>query len=475
MLVLPILALGIAARFRQYLGCPSYWYDEAYLLLNIFEKSYTDLLGALQYNVVIPPLFLWMLRGLYLVAGSSEWVMRLPAIVACLAGLFLMIPLARRVVGPGMWVCAVGLCALSDHHLMHGCEVGPYSIDFLMTEIILLTTCALLMSTTGPRSRAWSLAGLLVAACVGPWVSFPSVFVLCGAGLALFREALRLRTRSVWVSWFALCGVCFASTFALWYVSARHLYYPGLREHWTQGWHGFPASSSPGAMLKWSCGYLVDLGDYGTRSMGIPLLLLGVLGGTVLWTRWRSLFLLLAGPIVLAGVAACLRLYPLGDRTLFFLVPCAWLLAACGLEVVVQRLPERFIWLRLTCLAVLLLPGAVEMTKSLFVVAPKVEFREAFAYVHRHWCSGDSLWVSHPEVYEVYFGSDLGVLGYHTPPEQITRAASMGRFWIVGPPQDQRLFDYAGVSAALREAHCVPIQRHQVKGLEIVLYSPPTE
>src|SRR5438132_12628876 len=131
MLMLAILALGIAARCRQYVGCPSYWYDEAYLLLNIFEKSYTDLLGALQYNVVIPPLVLWMLRGLYLVAGSSEWVMRLPAAVACLAGLFLMIPLARRVVGPGIGVCAVSLCALLDHHLMHGCEVRPYSIDFL--------------------------------------------------------------------------------------------------------------------------------------------------------------------------------------------------------------------------------------------------------------------------------------------------------------------------------------------------------
>jgi hypothetical protein len=474
MLVLPVLALGIAARCRQYLGCPSYWYDEAYLLLNIFEKSYTDLLGALQYNVVIPPLFLWMLRGLYLVAGSSEWVMRLPAAVACLAGLFLMVPLARRVVGPGMWVCAVSLCALSDHHLMHGCEVRPYSIDFLLTEIILLTTCALLTPTTGPRSRAWALAGLLVAAWVGPWVSFPSVFILCGATLALLAQALQSRLHSDWVSWFAFCGVCLLSTFGLWYVSARHLYYPGLREHWTQGWHGFPASPAPGAALKWSFGYLIDIGDYGTRSMGIPLLLLGALGGAALWIRSRPLALLLASPIMIAGAAACLRLYPLGDRTLFFLVPCAWLLAACGLGVVVQRLPERFAWLRLVSLAVLVLPGAVDMTKSLFVVSSKVEFRQAFAYVHQHWYSGDTLWVFHREVYEAYFGRDPSVLGYHTPLEQVQRAASTGRLWIVCPPRDPGRCDSAGVLAWLRAAQCVPVRHHQVKGLDILLYAPPT-
>jgi hypothetical protein len=52
-----LLALGIAARCRQYVGCPSYSYDEAYLLLNVFERSYTELVGALSHNLVVPPLF----------------------------------------------------------------------------------------------------------------------------------------------------------------------------------------------------------------------------------------------------------------------------------------------------------------------------------------------------------------------------------------------------------------------------------
>src|SRR5947209_6798894 len=101
---LALLLLGLAARFRQFLGCPSYWYDEAYLLVNIFDCSFAELLGPLRAQVVIPPLFLWILRGLYLLLGGSEGAMRLPALLAGVAGLFLSVPLARRVVGSPGWL-----------------------------------------------------------------------------------------------------------------------------------------------------------------------------------------------------------------------------------------------------------------------------------------------------------------------------------------------------------------------------------
>jgi hypothetical protein len=89
-----LIVLGIALRVRQYAACPSYWYDEAYLLLNIFHKSFVELLGPLREDQAAPPLFLWLLRGLYRLGGGSEWWMRLPALTASVAGLLVMLPLA---------------------------------------------------------------------------------------------------------------------------------------------------------------------------------------------------------------------------------------------------------------------------------------------------------------------------------------------------------------------------------------------
>src|SRR5262249_47195988 len=144
--------LGIALRIRQYAAFPSYWYDEAYLLLNVFQKSFIELLGPLGDNQAAPPLFLWLLRGLYrLVGGNEEW-MRLPALGASVAGLLVVAPLARRVAGRRGWLWAVAFCALGHHAAAHAGEVKPYAFDLLMTEIILLTSLfSLLVRKLWPR------------------------------------------------------------------------------------------------------------------------------------------------------------------------------------------------------------------------------------------------------------------------------------------------------------------------------------
>ncbi len=471
---LAFLALGIAARCRQYVGCPSYWYDEAYLLLNIFEKSYTDLIGPLQYHVVIPPLFLWILRGLYVLAGPSEWAMRAPALAAGLAVLLLMIPLARRICGSPGWLWAAGFCALSDHALMHSCEVRPYSCDILLTEAVLFTTYSFLATSLSPRSQSWGYGGLLALALLAPWISFPSVFALGGASLAILVGAFQRRVRALWVRWLVFNALFFASALALWYFVGRHLYYPGLGEHWTQGWNGFPDTSSPrcGWALKWAMRCVIDLGNYGTTGMGIPLVLLGTLGIVMLWRRSPPLAVLLVSPAVLGGLAAFLHRYPLGDRTAFFIVPCLWLLAAGGIGTLVNRMHGRFAWLGLALLAALLMPGAVVMTKSFFRVQPKAQFREAFTYVREHWSAGDRLWVSHPEVYEVYYGRDATLLGYYTPPEVVANVARSGRLWTVCVPQEGDNITFPEVFKSLRAVQSVPIMRHRVKGLEVVLFAP---
>src|SRR5262245_12641812 len=133
-----LVLVGSAARLRQYLAAPSFWYDEAFLLTNVCEMSFSELVGPLRDNQVAPPLFLWTLRALYVALGSGELVMRVPAIAASVAALLLMIPLARRVVGSPRWIWAVGLCAFSNHALAHAYQVKPYAVDFLVTQIIVL-------------------------------------------------------------------------------------------------------------------------------------------------------------------------------------------------------------------------------------------------------------------------------------------------------------------------------------------------
>lgn len=467
---LVFLALGCAARCRQYLAGSSYWYDEAYLLLNIFQKSFTDLLGPLDYSVVLPPLFLWLLRGAYTTLGGSELAMRLPALVTGLAAVGLMVPLGRRLVGGAGWVAAAALVAVSDHALFHACEVRAYSADLLVTEVVLLAATLYLDPAAGPRSRARAFLLLGAAALVGPWLSFPSAFVLAGASLALLAAALRDGDRPAWCCWGILNLLLLLSGLTLWYLSARHLYYPGLREHW-EGWNGFPDLSSARAALAWVGACLAAIADYGTSGMAVPLLALAAGGLVVLARRSGPTAILLVAPLVAALAAAFLRKYPLSDRTVLFLTPCLWLLAAAGLDALLRHPRPAARGTAFAALLLLLAPGTARMVKYVVVSSPRLEYREALAHVRTHWAAGDAVWVLHPEVYRVYHSQAEAPLGYYTPSADVLQAAGRGRLWLVTAQGRSYVKDFPDLFAGLESPSFLLLERHHVKGLEVRLYT----
>jgi hypothetical protein len=468
-IVLAFVALGIALRFRHYAACPSYWYDEAYLLLNVFRKSFVDLLGPLRDNQAAPPLFLWLLRGLYQLVGKSEWWMRLPALAASIAGLLVMAPLARRVAGRRGALWAVAFCALGHHAADHACEVKPYTLDFLMTELILLAALRCQAVVSGWRPRV----ALCLLAVLAPWASYPSVFLLGAASLALLVHPLRHRFAAHARTQIAFActvgGLTVLSSFLLWRLAIRHQTTPALRAFWNAS---FLDLSSPGAAAVWTERCLIEIGNYGTREMGLPLVLLALVGAISLRRRPARLMFLI-GPFLLTLFASGIYLYPLGGRLLFFLVPCLWLLSARGIDVLTRRLSVHRTWLGWLLPAVLLVPALLWGGQRLLVVTPRCQFREAFAYVEAQRQPGEVVWVSHPQVYEVYHGRAPHLSGYSSP-ARVEQAARTGRLWMVCAVAGSReRYTAADTVARVKAASCTVMERQHFRGLEVVLYGPP--
>jgi 4-amino-4-deoxy-L-arabinose transferase-like glycosyltransferase len=469
-ILIVLLVLGIALRVREYAACPSYWYDEAYLLLNVFRKSFVDLLGPLRDNQAAPPLFLWLLHGLYQLVGGGEWWMRQPALAASVVGLVVMAPLARRVAGRRGSMWAIAFCALGHHAIAHANEVKPYALDFLMTELILMAALRCQAVVSGWRPRA----ALCLLAVLAPWASYPAMFVLGGASLALLVNAFRHRhaayARVQLILACAVGGLSVLSSLILWQLAVRHQATSVLRAFWKTS---FVDLSSPGAGLAWIERFLVEIGNYGTREMGLPLVVLALIGAASLRRRPARLVLLTA-PLPLALVASVLRLYPLGGRLLFFLVPCLWLMAARGIDVLTRRLPVRTAWLGWILPAVLLAPALLWVVQFLIVVTPRCQFREAFAYVTAHRQTGEVLWVSHPQVYEVYYGRPPDLSAYSSP-ARVEQAARTGRLWMVcAVAGSHERYTAADTVARVKAASGAVIDRRRFRGLEVVLYGPPT-
>ncbi|MHB1423445.1 MAG: hypothetical protein ACYC3I_09685 [Gemmataceae bacterium] len=467
--LIALFALGVALRVRQYAACPSYWYDEAYLLLNVFHKSFVALLGPLRDNQAAPPLFSWLLHGLYRLVGGSEWWMRLPALAASVAGLMVMAPLARRVAGRRGWLWAVAFCALGHHAAAHAGEVKPYALDFLMSEAILLATvyCQLIVSMLWPRIF------LCLLAILAPWASYPSLFVLGAASLTLLVDAFRRRhtpqARTYIILACAVGGLSVLSCLVLWRLAVRHQTTATLRAFWNPS---FLDLSSPAAAASWIGRCFIEIGNYGTREMGLPLDVLALVGAASLRRRPARLVLLMV-PFLLALLASALRLYPLGGRLLFFLVPCWWLLAARGIDVLCRRLSVRIGRLAWVLPLALVAPALLYAGRRTAAVTPRCQFREAFAYVEARRMPGDVVWVSHPQVYEVYHGRAPDLSAYSRP-EIVERTARTGRLWMVCAVAGSReRHTAADTVARVQAAPCVTLDRQRFRGVEVVLYAPP--
>jgi hypothetical protein len=469
-LILILAAAGLILRLRQYLACPSYWYDEAYLLLNIFHKSYLELLGPLSDDQAAPPLFLWLLRGLYRIAGGSEWCMRLPALLASVGGVLLMASLSRRVVGRRGWPWAVAFCALGHHAIAHAAEVKPYAFDPLMSEAILWATIA----CRGQTGRRWPGIALCALALFAPWLSYPSVFALGGASLSLLLHSHRCaaaRKRHGFLLAWIVGGLSILSTFTLWYIVVRRQSTYSLQEFWAAG---FLDLSSVWAAATWTGRCLNEIGNYGTREMGLPLLILATIGA-ISWRHRRDRLALLLGPLLLALLASALRLYPLAGRLLFFLTPYFWLLAARGIGTLTRRLPARWTSLGWIAPAILLVPALAWSGRLLVEVTPRCQFREAFAFVEQKRQRGEILWVSHPQVYAVYHGGSPDLSGY-SPPELVEQTARTTRLWMICAVAGSReRYTAAETVARVKAAAGSPLLRRRFRGLEVVLYAANTE
>jgi hypothetical protein len=459
------LLFGVAALVRQYLFAHSYWYDESYLILTIREHGFAQLLGPQPYNLAIPPGFLWLTRALYELGGDGELMLRLPAFVAGVVALFLMIPLPRLILGRAHAFYAFAWFAASRHLLVHACEVRPYTFDLLLGEMVLLCAAALLRRTAQQPAPAWALAGLGTIAVIGPWVSFPSAFVLGGASLALALQLGRSGSRREWLLWLTFNGLVGLSGLALWWFSGRHMYYPGMIEHWGhRGWWGFPDWHSPANLCRWLLWRPYEIGNYGTRELGIVLAGLAVVGACAWAKNARPLVVLLCGPFFLALAAALLGKYPLAHRTAFFLLPCLWLLAARGLGAVVEAGRRR--GLELAALGLLLVAWDFAHTVA-GVVRPdaRIDYRGAYVFVRAHRQANDALWAQMAVVYETYYGKDAPILRDADWP-LAQQVVGQQRLWAVmgNTRHDLR--------QRLEEAGGRVILSHQVSGLSILLFEP---
>lgn len=397
----------------RYVDNRSLWLDEAFLGLNLISRSTSELVTSLDYAQSAPPGFLLAEKAAIALLGDGEWALRLVPFLSSLAGLLLFALVARRLLRPGGALLAAALFALNEPLLFQSAETKPYSLDVAVALLVLWLS---LRALDGPGERP-AVRELLALAFVGVGAvsfSYPAVFVLASASGALL---LRWRSSSRALATLAALGAVWASSFLVVYTTSsdtiatiRGSLFPSER----------PADLTDVPRNAWYT--LADPGGaVGAAHVLAALLLVFGFAGLALRDRVDRLAVV-AGPGLLALLAALTGRYPLGGRFSLFLVPFLVILIVRGLEDVAALVPARAWRAALAAAAAMVLLALPVRDAVVHTYDPprREHIRPLLQRLVRDWKPGDGVYVYRNAQYAFrYYGEcrDCGVPNYPFPLE----------------------------------------------------------
>lgn len=411
LLVFALIAVALTFRVGYYLFNPSLSVDEASLALNIMHRSYSSLLGQLDFNQAAPAGFLLLQKLLVETFGATPYALRVVPLVAGIVASLLIYPVATRFVGRKAAILALALLAVSDPLISYASTNKQYSVD-VAVALGLYAVALALPARIGAREAV--VLALMGAFAV--WLSHPAAFVLTAIGTVLIFERATAHSWRQAASLVAVASVWLASFVAAYTLTRSSL------EQIQQSVVGsntstvFGDGGQPGLLQTYGGIARSLLGiptfEHGIRSaiavLSMLFVLVGLIGLLHAHARHAVLLVLPAG----IGLIACaLDLYPLYPRTFLFLIPTLVILLSSGAAFLsMPHRPRFFFPLAATAVAILL-GTAVYSTIDHLRSPPEAAPARALRYLARNARVGDSLYVYVTAQYNFRYYLECGCFG----------------------------------------------------------------
>lgn len=441
-----LVVLGIVLRLRQYLFNRALWNDEASLALNLVTRSFIGLTQPLDNEQGSPIAFLWIIKFFMTLFGDYDYVLRLFPLIAGVAGLFLLMHVARVNLG-GAGLLALAVWAVSPSPVYFSNELKQYSSDALAVLLLLYLAHFCLADST--RRRNFIILGLTGALTL--WVSHPSAFILAAIGIVIFIGKVTGKIQTPY-GWIFSMGAAWVLSFALGYVvSLQHLVANDfLQGYWNKAFLPLPPWSNKRWFLN-TYFYLVSVTTSTTDwTLGITLAALAGVGAISLLWRNGSFGLILMLTFAFTGLASALHKYPLKDRFILFLAPLFLFLiaeAVGALYRVSRKITPRFALVLPLLLSLFIFSYVTSGLNILSNPTTRAEIKPVLAFVAQNQKPGDTVYVYYTAVtsylyYAPFYGiqPENTVLGFRTPNkkqaldafyDEVDALAGRERVWFV--------------------------------------------
>lgn len=391
-----LMGLGILLRLRQYLTGRSLWLDEAMLASSVVDRGFAGLFQPLEYGQGSPIGFLLIEKVFHLLFGRNEYSLRLFPLLVGIVCVWLFYLLLRHVTrGPAL-LTALALFALNPRLIYYSSEVKQYILDVAFTISLLLLAVRLFDSR--PQRRDFLLLAIVGFAAM--WFSHPALFVLAGIGLSLAITYIRRGDYSS-LKLAAAIGMFWLVTFGFLYVVLlKRLQQDAfMQEYWQTGFLPIPPWSDIGWLAE-------NIHQNIGIQFGIPYatyIVFGLIlaGWAVLWRSDQNFAICLGLIFLITLAASALKLYPVIERMILFLVPIGLLLLGKFIEAVHQRFQTKMFvnGFAVAMVSAFLIYGPL-VTSFGYFVQPKYyeHIRPAMGFLQEMWQDEDTMYVSYGAV-----------------------------------------------------------------------------
>jgi len=350
-LIAACLALaGTALKVQQWYFSRPLWLDEEMVLLNVRDRSFGELTGALWLSQAAPIGWLWLQRAAVLAFGTDDRVVRALPVLAGIATLWTAWWMARRAFTPWAGAIFIALCAVSQWMTFYALEVKPYSSDAFAAILLLAVAIWAADEETQPfslrRTALW-----WATAAMAQWFSFGATLVMPACALVLIAAAWRhagTRSAVLVACQGAVWLVCFGVHYVLSLRGASSD--PFLRDFWASGFA--PADGGIAAIAGWIASQAEPLASHPGGTQHWLLFWLTAVGGAIvlMLRRPASGALLLLMP--LSGVLfAIAHVVPMKDRLALWMFPAIYAGVAVAAGYAIERAFELRSWRGMPVLA----------------------------------------------------------------------------------------------------------------------------
>ncbi len=407
-----ILAIGIFLRLTEYMANRSLNVDESFTANCVLSQSIaetTQLKGSnLEKMQSYPIMFLLIEKISTRFFGPSEMSLRLYPFVCGIISLFLFMPIAQKLLPPFWSLVAFGLFAISRDLVYYASELKPYASDIMMVLLLYLMFFRVISQ---PLSLFMVASyGLLGAASI--YFSFPSVFILMGAGGCLFFNCLYERDYQQAKILTLLLVFWLGSLIFYYYFSLQYfLQNKDLVGFWAPNF--MPLKNGPVAVFQW---LIASFKRMFYRSLQLPSSFAAVgflIGGSVLFLQERRKALLLFGPFVAVLLSSALEIYPFDGRVIAFLLPAVIWIVVYGLQVIAQNKVGGYKNLLCSILVICLFFYPVLFSARQFLEPLGTEeIKPVLSYIQKHKEPNDVIVIHHGSRFAYqYYASRYGLPG----------------------------------------------------------------